>query len=163
MQVHVVQDCNNGKPSPKTFGVVVLLKVAYADGFRLVATCSLCPEAPTLRSYLNADYTSTNCPPFDHSKFMDCEHAHHVIGSLFSQIVKHDDTSPEAIENEILSAMTDAITIPNGWLEIPDELPMLGTFAVHISEYWDIQVLKVYCQLNTRYIVIVSKKFVISV
>lgn len=146
-QIHVVQDLQNGKPS-RSFGVVILLKVSFRNTDRLIATCSLCHMAPSLRQYVKGDFSQTISAPFNDSLFMGCDHTQYVIGSVLYQVMADFDTSPEAIESAILLYMTETIQLSVGWYDIPDELPFSGTHAVYVSEHWDEQVLKVYLYLR---------------
>lgn len=161
--MHVVQDYQNGKPSPRTFGTVTLMKVEYADAHRLIATCSLCHTAPRLRMYLKADYSSQPSPTFEKSLFMGCQHTQYVTTSVFSQMMADYDTSPASIEKTILSAMKETNEIKEGWLEIPDEIPSPGNFAVYVAEDWEVQVLKVFVVIHYRYSAIEQRKLDINV
>lgn len=146
-QIHVIQDVQNGRPSSRVFGVVLMMKITYADSCRLVGTCSLCPHAPSLRQFVKADYSSISSPAFKESMFMGCQHTRHVVISVYSQVMIDYDLSPQAIEATILDSMTETNTLSCGWLEIPDELPISGNFAVHISDDWEAHILKVQVKL----------------
>lgn len=76
---------------------------------------------------------------------MGCRHTQHVIAVLFSRCELLDSDSYEGIgiERAILEEMSEVNCISPGWLDLPYEMPLVGTFAVYLSEQCDPQVLKV--------------------
>lgn len=140
-----MQDDKNGKPLPSTFGIVALKKTKYNQGYRLKTSCTLCPLGPSYRSFVQADFSKAQLPPFEHEVFLPCRHTQHIISVLFSRLELFGDNpySSSAIEQVILDSMKEENTLFPGWYDLPFEMPLFGTFAVYLSGDWDPQVLKV--------------------
>lgn len=134
---------------PSTFGIVALKKVVYKDGCRLKVSCTLCKTAISYRSFATADFTQHPCPPFDPKDFISCAHQQHVIAVIYAQLELQLDYAFDAsgIEEAILESMVEDNCLSPGWYDLPYEMPLIGTFAVHMSEQWEPQVLKVWVQM----------------
>lgn len=145
-QLHVIQEDKLGKPLPSTFGIVGLKKVRFLDGHRLKSACTLCPLGPNYQSFLHGEFSELPLPPFISSLFLPCRHIQYVISSLYSQldVVGDDAYDGQAIEGAILESMQEDNVLRSGWFDLPFEMPLVGTFAVYLSDQWDPQLLKVF-------------------
>lgn len=143
--MYVVQHDKDGKPLPSTFGIVALKKVVYMDGCRLKLSCTLCKSGISYRSFATADFSKQTCPPFTPKQFIGCAHQQHVIAVLYAQLELQLDYAYDAsgIEEAILESLVEDNLLSPGWYDLPYEMPLVGTFAVHLSQHWEPQVLKV--------------------